>query len=98
MTAFRRSPCRRAPLRTAAATALAAACCLAVPVAGSTAAVAADGGGTGSPDTAAAASLLAEPGTHVLPKADTPELPSGISALSWLVSDARTGQVLAAKD
>ena len=99
MTAFRRSPCRRAPLRTAAATALAAACCLAGPVAGSTAAVAADGGGgTGSSDTAATASLLAEPGTHVLPKADTPELPPGISALSWLVSDSRTGQVLAAKD
>ncbi len=94
MTAFRRSPRRRAPLRTAAATALAAACCLAVPSAGT--AAAADG--DGSSDTAAAAGLLSEPGTHVLPKAGTPELPHGVSALSWLVSDSRTGQVLAAKD
>jgi D-alanyl-D-alanine carboxypeptidase (penicillin-binding protein 5/6) len=43
-------------------------------------------------------SLLSEPGVQVLPQADTPDLPSGISALSWTVSDATTGQVLAAKD
>lgn len=35
---------------------------------------------------------------HVDREDGAPELPSGISALSWTVSDARTGQVLAAKN
>jgi len=98
MTAFRRSPRRRAHLRTSAraAAVLATACCLAALPAGP--AVAADGDGPGSSGTAAAAGLLAEPGVHVLPKAGAPALPAGLSALSWTVSDARTGQVLAAKD
>jgi D-alanyl-D-alanine carboxypeptidase (penicillin-binding protein 5/6) len=42
--------------------------------------------------------LLSEPGVQVHPGEGTPDLPPGLSALSWLVSDARTGQVLAAKD
>nr|WP_237405222.1 serine hydrolase [Streptomyces sp. SN-593] len=42
--------------------------------------------------------LLSEPGVHVMPHSGAPDLPSGLSALSWTVSDARTGQVLAAKD
>ncbi|WP_225849625.1 D-alanyl-D-alanine carboxypeptidase family protein [Streptomyces sp. HPF1205] len=42
--------------------------------------------------------LLSAPGVQVRPQDGTPDLPSGLSALSWLVSDARTGQVLAAKD
>nr|WP_262413143.1 serine hydrolase [Streptomyces acidipaludis] len=42
--------------------------------------------------------LLAEPGVHALPHDGVPDVPSGLSALSWLVSDATTGQVLAAKD
>ncbi|MEE4542818.1 D-alanyl-D-alanine carboxypeptidase [Streptomyces sp. V4-01] len=59
--------------------------------------------GTGTVHTAAdssgaAGTLLAEPGVHVLPHDGAPALPSGISALSWTVSDATTGQVLAAKD
>lgn len=37
-------------------------------------------------------------GVQVAPRADTPDLPHGISALSWIVADARTGKVLAAKD
>jgi serine-type D-Ala-D-Ala carboxypeptidase (penicillin-binding protein 5/6) len=35
---------------------------------------------------------------HVEPQSGTPALPTGISALAWTVSDARTGQVLAAKN
>ncbi|WP_107415899.1 D-alanyl-D-alanine carboxypeptidase family protein [Actinacidiphila paucisporea] len=41
---------------------------------------------------------LGEPGVQVQRDEGAPRLPSGISALSWTVSDARTGQVLAAKD
>ncbi|MFF5159596.1 D-alanyl-D-alanine carboxypeptidase family protein [Streptomyces sp. NPDC000348] len=47
--------------------------------------------------TAAAASLLYRPGTHVRPRPGAPEVPDP-SALSWLVADARTGDVLAAHD
>ncbi|MGW1883880.1 D-alanyl-D-alanine carboxypeptidase family protein [Streptomyces sp. NPDC001970] len=42
------------------------------------------------------ASLLHRSGTHVRPDDDAPDLPSEVSALSWLVADARTGDVLAA--
>ncbi|MFG2191997.1 D-alanyl-D-alanine carboxypeptidase family protein [Streptomyces sp. NPDC048639] len=42
--------------------------------------------------------LLSRSGVQVLPGKAARELPSGLSALSWMVSDARTGQVLAAKD
>jgi D-alanyl-D-alanine carboxypeptidase (penicillin-binding protein 5/6) len=91
------------------AVALAAACCLtaltAAPAVAVSAAVAAPRDGHGSSGSAADTSqaavdrtLLAEPGVHVMPRSGAPELPSGISALSWTVSDARTGQVLAAKD
>ncbi|MGW0580463.1 D-alanyl-D-alanine carboxypeptidase, partial [Streptomyces sp. NPDC002920] len=40
-------------------------------------------------------SLLYGSGIRVRPHRDTPEVPE-VSALSWLVSDARTGKVLAA--
>ncbi|WP_328461341.1 D-alanyl-D-alanine carboxypeptidase family protein [Streptomyces sp. NBC_00448] len=94
------------------AAALAAACCLtaltaapAVAVAAAPAVAPASDGGQGSSGSAADTSqtavdrtLLAEPGVHVLPRAGAPELPSDLSALSWTVSDARTGQVLAAKN
>ncbi|MFC4031994.1 D-alanyl-D-alanine carboxypeptidase family protein [Streptomyces polygonati] len=83
-----------------AAGAIAAACCLtalaALPAAASS------GGGQGSSGSdarvAPGGSLLSEPGVQVRPHAGVPGLPSGLSALSWTVSDARTGQVLAAKD
>ncbi|MGP3950710.1 D-alanyl-D-alanine carboxypeptidase family protein [Streptomyces sp. 7N604] len=42
--------------------------------------------------------LLGRPGVQVLPRRGAPELPPGLTALSWMISDARTGQVLAAKD
>ncbi|MFI5761640.1 D-alanyl-D-alanine carboxypeptidase family protein [Streptomyces sp. NPDC051563] len=45
-----------------------------------------------------AASLLHSPGTHVRSGKGAPELPDHISALSWLVADAGTGEVLAAHD
>ncbi|MBC2904212.1 D-alanyl-D-alanine carboxypeptidase [Streptomyces sp. PSKA01] len=42
-------------------------------------------------------SLLRRSGTHVRLRAEAPRVPS-ISALSWVVADARTGEVLAAHD
>ncbi|MEV6959870.1 serine hydrolase [Streptomyces sp. NPDC051207] len=42
-------------------------------------------------------SLLDRPGTQVQPRAGAPKVPR-VSALSWLVADARTGEVLAAHD
>nr|WP_107400400.1 serine hydrolase [Streptomyces africanus] len=47
------------------------------------------------PRAAPHASLLHRPGTQVRPRAGAPRLPK-TSALSWLVADARTGDVLAA--
>jgi D-alanyl-D-alanine carboxypeptidase (penicillin-binding protein 5/6) len=75
-----------------------AACCLgALAVAPGASAAAAPGGtGDGSPGKLIGGALLAEPGVHVAD--DAPPLPDGLSALSWTVSDARTGQVLAAKN
>ncbi|MFC8393904.1 D-alanyl-D-alanine carboxypeptidase family protein [Streptomyces sp. NPDC057238] len=46
---------------------------------------------------ATAESLLYRPGTHVRPLPGAPGVPDP-SALSWLVADARTGDVLAAHD
>jgi len=43
-------------------------------------------------------SLLARPGVVVQPLAGTPALPRRLSASAWLVADADTGDVLAAKD
>ncbi|WP_078607123.1 D-alanyl-D-alanine carboxypeptidase family protein [Streptomyces flavidovirens] len=42
--------------------------------------------------------LLHRPGTHVRLKPGAPALPRGVSALSWLVADVGTGDVLAAHD
>lgn len=56
------------------------------------------GTGSGAPGPAASYSpLLYGPGTQVRPRAGAPEVPS-VSALSWLVADADTGDVLAAHD
>ncbi|MDJ0343017.1 D-alanyl-D-alanine carboxypeptidase [Streptomyces sp. H10-C2] len=46
----------------------------------------------------AAGVALKSPGLHVLPRDGSPEPPDDLSALSWVVADARTGEVLAAKD
>ncbi|MEW2634141.1 serine hydrolase [Streptomyces sp. NPDC048389] len=46
----------------------------------------------------AGSSPLHRPGTHVGSPGGTPELPGDVSALSWLVADADTGDVLAAHD
>ncbi|QIQ01702.1 D-alanyl-D-alanine carboxypeptidase family protein [Streptomyces liangshanensis] len=51
-------------------------------------------GPTGGADRA----LLYEPGTRVRPAPGAPSLPGDVSALSWLVADAVTGDVLAARD
>lgn len=40
--------------------------------------------------------LLDRPGVQVRPDAGAPAVPSDVSALSWLVADARSGEVLAA--
>lgn len=42
--------------------------------------------------------LLDRPGTHAKPGAGAPAVPSSVSALSWVVADAHTGEVLAARD
>jgi serine-type D-Ala-D-Ala carboxypeptidase (penicillin-binding protein 5/6) len=102
MTASR--PPRRALVRTSARTsgALAAACCLAALSAVPAAAASGDGhgssGSAASSAVVAGGALLAEPGVHVQEEDGAPALPSGLSALSWTVSDATTGQVLAAKN
>nr|WP_240957436.1 D-alanyl-D-alanine carboxypeptidase [Streptomyces chilikensis] len=41
---------------------------------------------------------LGVPGTQVAPNAGAPELPEGLSATSWIVADAESGEVLAAHD
>lgn len=43
-------------------------------------------------------SRLDEPGTHVKLRDGAPDLPDDVSALSWLVADAESGDVLAAHD
>ncbi|TGA83916.1 serine hydrolase, partial [Streptomyces sp. MZ04] len=48
------------------------------------------------PAPAYSSALLDKPGTHARPGAGAPPLPAGVSALSWLVADVRTGEVLAA--
>ncbi|WP_327292165.1 D-alanyl-D-alanine carboxypeptidase family protein [Streptomyces sp. NBC_01198] len=76
-----------------------AGCCLAVLAHPAQAAGPGDGGVAGDGGVGAVGgALLAEPGVHVQREDGAPMLPSGISALSWTVSDARTGQVLAAKN
>jgi D-alanyl-D-alanine carboxypeptidase (penicillin-binding protein 5/6) len=51
----------------------------------------------GAPQPAASPpSSLYRPGTQVRPLAGAPEIPEDISALSWVVADAGTGDVLAA--
>ncbi|MET8858751.1 serine hydrolase [Streptomyces sp. NPDC004579] len=41
-------------------------------------------------------SSLDQPGTQVRPRPGAPDVPEDVSALSWLVADARTGDILAA--
>ena len=43
-------------------------------------------------------STLDRPGTQVRPRAGAPTVPQHVSARSWLVADAVTGEVLAARD
>lgn len=78
----------------------AAARCSAVCVAGALAlapsAVAARAGTDPAPRASASQPPLYRSGTQVRPRAGAPEVPEDVSALSWLVADARTGRVLAA--
>lgn len=48
------------------------------------------------PGPAYSSDLLDRPGVQVRPDAGAPAVPSDVSALSWLVADARSGEVLAA--
>ncbi|MFG2986598.1 D-alanyl-D-alanine carboxypeptidase family protein [Streptomyces sp. NPDC048258] len=50
------------------------------------------------PPSSVSASLLHRSGTHVRARQGAPELPDDVSALSWLVADVRSGEVLAAHD
>lgn len=57
-----------------------------------------DPGAPGAPPPAAAApALLYRPGVQVRPHPGVPRVPE-VSALSWVVADARSGEVLAAHD
>ncbi|WSW72576.1 D-alanyl-D-alanine carboxypeptidase [Streptomyces sp. NBC_00996] len=62
------------------------------------AAVARTAADPGAPRPTASQPPLYRPGTQVRPRAGAPEVPEDVSALSWLVADARTGDVLAAHD
>ncbi|MCX4976958.1 D-alanyl-D-alanine carboxypeptidase [Streptomyces sp. NBC_00620] len=75
--------------------------CSAVCVAGAlalapSAAAARAGTDPGTPRASASQPPLYRAGTQVRPRAGAPEVPEDVSALSWLVADARTGGVLAA--
>lgn len=77
--------------------------CSAVCVAGAlalapSAAAARAGTDPGTPRPSASKPPLYRAGTQVRPRAGAPEVPEDVSALSWLVADARTGGVLAAHD
>lgn len=48
------------------------------------------------PGPAYSSNLLDRPGVQVRPNAGAPAVPSDVSALSWVVADARSGEVLAA--
>ncbi|WP_328923917.1 D-alanyl-D-alanine carboxypeptidase [Streptomyces sp. NBC_00190] len=50
------------------------------------------------PASSVGASLLHGSGTHVRARPGAPALPDDVSALSWLVADVRTGEVLAAHE
>lgn len=50
------------------------------------------------PGPAYSSNLLDRPGVQVRPNAGAPAVPSDVSALSWVVADARSGEVLAAHD
>ncbi|MER0444112.1 serine hydrolase [Streptomyces sp. Edi4] len=49
-------------------------------------------------DSSASAPLPVPAGEHVRPRTGAPALPAGVSALSFVVADARTGKILAARD
>lgn len=50
------------------------------------------------PGPAYSSDLLDRPGVQVRPGAGAPAVPGDVSALSWVVADARSGEVLAAHD
>ncbi|WUC61329.1 D-alanyl-D-alanine carboxypeptidase [Streptomyces longwoodensis] len=82
---------------TASACALCAAGVLALGPAAVAAPRAADPGTPGGPGAAPAPGLLHQPGVQVRPRPGAPAVPA-LSALSWLVADADSGDVLAASD
>ncbi|WP_371673308.1 serine hydrolase [Streptomyces sp. NBC_00289] len=87
------------PSRTAvSACAICVAGLLALAPAAAVARTGTDPGGPGGVRAAAPQpALLYRSGTQVRPRAGAPRIPA-VSALSWLVADARTGEVLAAHD
>jgi D-alanyl-D-alanine carboxypeptidase (penicillin-binding protein 5/6) len=82
---------------TRAALTCSAVCLAGVLAAAQSPAAALSGAATRAPAPAASPpSTLYQPGTQVRPRTGAPEVPEDISALSWVVADARTGDVLAA--
>ncbi|WTX69243.1 serine hydrolase [Streptomyces sp. NBC_00647] len=82
---------------TRAALSCSAVCVAGVLAAAASPAAALAGAGPGAPRPAASqSSTLYRTGTQVRPRTGAPDVPEDISALSWVVADARTGDVLAA--
>lgn len=65
---------------------------------GSPGSAAASHGPAAAPEAAIDRALLYRSGTQARPERGAPAPPSDLSALSWLVADAGTGEVLAARD
>ncbi|MFF9477806.1 D-alanyl-D-alanine carboxypeptidase [Streptomyces sp. NPDC014733] len=95
-----------APRGRRAVSALALSALLVPPVVAGGTAYAADGGGEKQPKDPAPPAVMSRvggerlgvPGVQVQLKDGAPKVPRGISARSWIVSDAESGEVLAAKN
>ncbi|WP_051852258.1 D-alanyl-D-alanine carboxypeptidase family protein [Streptomyces aureocirculatus] len=103
VTRYLSRPLGRATVLRAAALATGASVCLSAPAVGLSAPVVgpsvpavATEPAPPKPLPAYSSSLLDRPGTQVRPAVGVPRAPSDLTARSWLVSDARTGEVLAA--
>ncbi|MFH8989680.1 D-alanyl-D-alanine carboxypeptidase family protein [Streptomyces sp. NPDC017940] len=96
VTRYLSRPLGRATVLRAAALAAGASVCLSAPAAGLSAPGVAAEPAPPKPLPAYSSSLLDRPGVQVRPAVGVPLAPRDLTARSWLVSDARTGEVLAA--
>lgn len=73
-------------------------CAIALPALLTPVPAAADSDGSAAGTSAVGGELLSRAGTQVQPRTGAPDLPDGLSAKSWIIADAETGEVLAAKN